>query len=248
MVPAPFWEAADALDRAGMSEIRHIEGLYAFWDELISRHSGLLIDNCASGGRRIDIETTRRSIPLWRSDYQCFTGFNLTGVQNQTHGLAPWVPLSSGSCDTIDQYAFRSAFGPGRVTTANVDERKPTPDSLVERLRKLTDEQREVSQYFYGDFYPLLDYSLNDDVWSLWQYDRPDLGEGLILAFRRHLSPFVGLDAKLQALDRDAVYEIQSFDGDEIRRASGSELLEHGLPISINEMPGSAVFIYRRLS
>lgn len=248
MVPAPFWEAADAPDRAGMSEIRHIEGLYAFWDELLSRHPGLLIDNCASGGRRIDIETTRRSIPLWRSDYQCFAGFNLTGVQNQTHGLAPWVPLSSGSCDTIDQYAFRSAFGPGRVTTANVDEREPVPDSLVERFRKLTDEQREVSQYFYGDFYPLLEYSLNDDVWSLWQYDRPDLGEGLILAFRRHLSPFVGLDAKLQALDRDAVYEIRSFDGDEIRRASGSELLEYGLPISIKEMPGSAVFVYRRVS
>ena len=27
-------------------------GLYAFWDELLARHPHLMIDNCASGGRR----------------------------------------------------------------------------------------------------------------------------------------------------------------------------------------------------
>jgi alpha-galactosidase len=46
----------------------------------------LRIDSCASGGRRNDLETMRRAVPLWRSDYaevgdrtargntnQCFT-------------------------------------------------------------------------------------------------------------------------------------------------------------------------------
>ena len=33
--PSPFWRKADAPDRKGISEIRHIEGLYAFWDELL---------------------------------------------------------------------------------------------------------------------------------------------------------------------------------------------------------------------
>ena len=50
MDPRAWWKAADTPDRQGMAEIRHIEGLYAFWDGLLQRHPGLMIDNCASGG------------------------------------------------------------------------------------------------------------------------------------------------------------------------------------------------------
>jgi len=39
---APYWAAADAPDRIGMSEIRHIEGLYRFWDDLLERKPGPL--------------------------------------------------------------------------------------------------------------------------------------------------------------------------------------------------------------
>ena len=77
-----------------MTEIKHIEGLYAFWDELLARHPGLIIDNCAGGGQRIDLETISRSVPLSRSDLQCWP-FDPTREQNQTQGLAPWVPLSA---------------------------------------------------------------------------------------------------------------------------------------------------------
>ena len=54
---------ADSPDRVGMAEIGHITGLYAFWDELLARHPGLIIDNCAGGGQRIDLETIARSVP-----------------------------------------------------------------------------------------------------------------------------------------------------------------------------------------
>ena len=62
--PMPYWEANDKPDRVGISEIRHIEGLYAFWDTLLVRFPNLIIDNCSSGGRRIDLETMSRSLPL----------------------------------------------------------------------------------------------------------------------------------------------------------------------------------------
>ncbi|MCE5199024.1 MAG: alpha-galactosidase [Armatimonadota bacterium] len=245
---APFWAAADASDRVGISEIRHIEGLYAFWDGLRSRNPGLLIDNCSSGGRRIDLETNSRSIPLWRSDYQCFPGFNPTGMQNQTEGLAPWVPLSTGSCDRVDTYTFRSAFGPGIVLNDTTKGYGPSIGQPAEWLRKMVREQKEISKYFYGDFYPLLSYSQNDDVWALWQFDRPDLNEGLILAFRRQQSPFSKLDAaKLQALEPDGIYEIRSFDSDQVKQYSGTDLMEKGFPIVINEKPGSAVFVYKKV-
>ena len=49
--PLPFWRAADAEDRQGITEIRHVEGYFAYWDELLRRHPGMFIDSCASGGR-----------------------------------------------------------------------------------------------------------------------------------------------------------------------------------------------------
>ncbi|HEY3417211.1 MAG TPA: glycoside hydrolase family 36 protein, partial [Armatimonadota bacterium] len=100
--PLPYWQAMDAPDRIGMAEIRHIEGLYAMWDALRQRHPGLTIDNCASGGRRIDLETTARSFPLWRSDFSDVGGpsygYGLQiGDQLQTAGLSRWVPLHAAA-------------------------------------------------------------------------------------------------------------------------------------------------------
>jgi len=249
MPPAPFWEEADAADRIGMSEIRHIEGLYAFWDELLRRHPNLLIDNCASGGRRLDIEMTKRSIPLWRSDYQCFPGFSAAGMQNQTAGLAPWLPLNTGLCDKAGTYEFRSAFGPGIVLSSGfIDYKLPDGTAAAGWLKKMTQEQREVSKYFYGDFYPLLGYSLNEDAWALWQYDLAEAGEGAVLAFRRRESPFESLNARLKALEADAMYEIRSFDDECVTRISGGELMDKGIRIEIDEQPGTAVLIYKRIA
>ena len=71
--PLEFWQFMDAKDpdRAGMTEMRYVEGLYRMWDDILEANPHLFIDNCASGGRRIDLETMSRSIPLWRSDNTC---------------------------------------------------------------------------------------------------------------------------------------------------------------------------------
>jgi len=62
--PLGYWRGADAPDRQGISEIRHVTGYLAYWDELRRRHPNMLIDSCASGGRRNDLETMRRAVPL----------------------------------------------------------------------------------------------------------------------------------------------------------------------------------------
>jgi alpha-galactosidase len=88
----PYWRTADVPDRQGMTEIRYVEGLYAYWDDLLRRNPGLLIDNAASGGRRIDLETVSRSVPLWRSDY---FGGRMAAFQAQGVGLGLYVPLNA---------------------------------------------------------------------------------------------------------------------------------------------------------
>jgi len=229
-----------------MTEIQHVAGLYAFWDELLARHPGLIIDNCAGGGQRIDLETISRSVPLWRSDYQCWP-FDPLAMQTQTQGLAPWVPLSAAVCEAPTQYALRSALGPGLVTHWSAQTLESGANLPIDEIRQWMAEAAAMRKYFYGDFYPLLSFSLAADAWAAWQYDRPDLGEGMVVAFRRHECPFSNWQAKLQALDPASEYELFSWDDHSTRRIDGKALMTAGIGITVEEAPGSALFTYRRI-
>ncbi len=163
------------------------------------------------------------------------------------------MPLSTGCCDRPDTYAFRSALGPGIVmcTAANpsgVPEGCVTPwDAYpVEWLRAALGEQARVRPYFYGDFYPLLSYSLAEDVWAAWQFDRPDLGEGMVLALRRQHSPYCAMTARLRGLEPEGDYELRDADGEAVGRARGQELMNKGLRIEVEDQPGSRLIVYRR--
>ena len=237
----------DAPDRVGFTEIQHITGLYRFWDALLARHPGLVIDNCAGGGQRIDLEAIARSVFLWRSDLQCWP-FDPLSMQTQTQGLAPWVPLTAAVCDQPSNYAMRSALGPGLVThwsTQALDGRIELPAA---EIRRLMDEAKGMRQYFYGDFYPLLSFSLAEDAWSAWQYDRPDLQEGMVVAFRRQTAPFALWEARLQGLEPAAIYDVHAWDSALTWRCSGRELMADGFAVSIEAKPGSALFTYKRIT
>ena len=103
-------------DRQGITEIRHVEGYLAYWDELRRRHPGLLIDSCASGGRRNDLETLRRAVPLLRSDFQGpqnpSSAEMMVGNQGHTYGLSFWVPYYGTGVFYDNVYAVRSHLTP----------------------------------------------------------------------------------------------------------------------------------------
>lgn len=246
MDPRPFWDAADAPDRIGMSEIRHITGLYAMWDELRQRFPNLLIDNCSSGGRRIDLEMISRSLPLWRSDVQCWPGFGITGLQAQTQGLGLWTPLSVGCFDREDTYVFRSALGPGIIAIMYDFEQDVNKHFSTEWLRKMFGDLQAVRAYFLGDFYPLVSFSLAQDTWSAWQYHRADLNEGMVLALRRSESPFSTMSAVLHGLDPETEYEFRDLDSNETFRKTGQDLATTGVELRIEQKPGSRLLVYRK--
>ncbi len=109
MDPLDRWRAADGPDRKGITEIRHVTGYLAYWDELLRRHPGMLIDSCASGGRRNDIETMRRAVPLWRSDY----AYEAIGHQCMMYGLSLWLPFhGTGTVATRDAPYYGSGPTP----------------------------------------------------------------------------------------------------------------------------------------
>ena len=242
MPPLEYWRRNDAPDRQGLSEIKHVTGYLAFWDELRRRHPGLLMDTCASGGRRNDLETLRRSVPLHKSDMEYA---NLTAKQTQLYGLAFWEPYFGAPvypADRVDVYGFRSGIAP--MTGLGYDARRKDLDWAL--LRKLVAERAEVAANFYGDFYPLTSWSAEPDVWMAWQFDRPEEGQGMVQAFRRPRSVYETARLKLRGLDPDARYALRNLDVPGETEASGRELMEKGLALTIADQPGAVIVVYKK--
>lgn len=243
-------------DRQGINQIRYFEGFYAFWDELLKRHPHLLIDNCAGGGTKIDLETGMRSIPLWRSDYQNsnINNFDPIGIQGMTYGLSFYVPLSGGCAVRTDPYGVRSGYSPALALmwhlfvtgTWKPVEKIDDKDFDFDRVRKLLNEYLAIRDYFYGDYYPLTPYSLATDAWMAWQFDRPEQGGGIVQAFRRSDSVNDSMRYRLLGLEPNAVYTLTNLDVAGITEVTGCELLDKGIAIPINEQSGSAIIIYKK--
>jgi len=238
--PLPFWRANDAEDRRGITEIRYVEGHLAFWDELLRRHPNMLIDTCASGGRRNDIDTLRRSVPLLRSDFI----LEPTAQQNHTYGIASWIPFYGTGLNQFDAYSFRSCMCP--AINACYDMRDTKKDFAP--IRKLVKEWRTISPLFLGDFYPLTEYSPDADIWMAWQFDRADLGSGVVMAFRRPGSPYESARFKLAGLDPKARYRLRNQDSRGSSEMTGAELMDKGLVIMLANRPDSAVIVYEKTS
>lgn len=252
MDPLEFWRKNDAPDRQGITEIKHVTGYLAYWDELRRRHPDMLIDSCASGGRRNDLETMRRAVPLWRSDY----AYETTGHQCMTYGLSLWLPYHGtgtvaarnvgyyGSGKTpVEPYAFWSNATPS--LGFGIDMRVPDLDYAA--LRQLVEQWRKVIPNYYGDFYPLTSWSRDNTVWMAWQFDRPEAGEGLVQVFRRENSAYESARFRLQGLEPAARYKVTTIGkSGEAREFTGLELAEQGLPVSIPDRPDALVLLYSR--
>jgi alpha-galactosidase len=249
--------ADSAPDRQGINQARSSAGFLEFWDALLKRSPSMFIDNCYAGGQNIDLETAKRSISLWRSDYQVNQNFDPIGMQSQTYGISFWVPLSAGvvgdACreagvvKPFDPYSVRSGYSPALVvTTFGNDEKMPGDDFDYGPVRRLLNEYMSVRKYFYGDYYPLTPYNRDDTKWLAWQFDRPDLGEGMVQAFRRGNSPDGTAEYRLRGLDPKAVYELTNPDVAGTTETSGRELLDIGLSITVKDQPGAAVIIYKK--
>lgn len=237
--PMPYWEANDKPGRIGISEIRHIEGLYAFWDSLLVRFPQLLIDNCASGGRRIDLETTSRSAPLWRTDYQYGEP---NGYQCHTFGLNFYLPVHGTAIYKRDNYTFRSGLGATAVTNWEITGKNSEP---IPEIRKKIEEFKELRPYFYGDFYPLTESNTSDDAWLAYQLNRPEKKDGIILAFRRASSSLNTISVILSGLEKNQTYELFYRDSGEKIRKKGSELLK-GIDLTLQEKPSSLLISYKQ--
>ena len=233
-----YWEYNDEPNRIGMREIRHIEGLYAYWDYLLERFPNMIIDNCASGGRRLDLETMSRSIPLWRTDYQYG---EVNGYQNHTYALNFFLPLHGTGVYGGDNYNFRSSMSSAMVTNWEITSRKGSLTDLQRAIALF----KELRPYYMEDFYPLTGVKdlTGDDVWIAYQLNRPSDNTGIVMAFRRKDNTSDTLTIQLCGLNPQLRYSLFDDNTQKTSTYSGQELL-NGITITIDQPLGSLLLKY----
>jgi len=255
--PLPYWRSSDTPDRQGITEVKAIEGLYHFWGELRRRFPKLMIDNCASGGRRIDIELLRHSIPLWASDMQCGP-HDPDCSQTHNSGLSHWIPFfafgGAGAYGNephksgANTYHCRSAMATALVNGYYGLERFSLADDYPhEWLKARLQEFHTVKDCMSGDFYPLVEeIGHSKKIWSVSEFHRPDLGQAALFAFRRSESDFETACIRLKGLNPDGNYEIHDFDLKKTWMERGTILMEHGIRVELPE-PHSSRLIYLKM-
>lgn len=252
--PLGAWKTADAPDRQGMTENLYLQGYLEFWDTLLRGHPGLMIDSCASGGRRNDLETVRRSVPLLRSDYQgpqlpeqgpkgAMTADVFDGNQGHTYGLSLWLPYYGTGEMSDDAYAFRSHLCPFNVV--GTDGTHPDWPGL---RRRIADHEAIADVAFRGDFYPLTPYDKSQACWMAWEFCLPGGDRGYLQAFRRENNIQPQMSLPLRGLDPDAQYELTDRDSGKTLRLGGRELLTTGYPAYAASPRTALLVTFRKLA
>lgn len=240
LYPSFFWQTGESPEEIGLREVRHVSGLYDFLDELVRRHPGLILDNCASGGRRLDFEMMRRCVALWRSD--CCWGAKSfpRNVQTMTYGLSFWLPLHGLGANRTDDVSLRSGMGACASYAVNFRDK-----AIAAALSKHLEHYLAVRTLFAADFYPLTPWSDESDEWLAFQFHDPAKGEGVVQAFCGTGAPREGCLLKLHGLKPDKRYTITDWDhADTPVRLRGSHLMERGLEIGKHGIEGAIVLQY----
>ncbi len=232
--PDVFWKQADKEfydGRTGITENRYVTNLYKYLDGLCEKVDGLIIDNCASGGRRLDLEMTRRSVAVWRSDYNCNPHEDiLEATQAHTFGLSFWLPLTGTVVYSESEYAARSTIMPLCLETFGTVHGEHYGEYINQR------------SMMNGYYYPLSSGGYYSDRMLAMQYSDYSAQRGMALVYKRADVKQDEYNLKLNGLSVDAVYAVYDYDAPEkVMNLTGRELMSEGIKLTLPE--GEKAFI-----
>ena len=235
--PLGYWQNADRDfydGRTGICENHYVTNLYRYLDYLTENIDGLIIDNCASGGKRLDLEMAFRSIPFWRSDYNCAVHYNpFEATQSQTYGLSFWLPISGTALNMQSEYSSRSAVMPLMLMDFYANTH---PDFSFHK------EQRELMA---GRYYPLDFGSFDKNKMHAMQYSTDDGLAGTALIYKRPDVAKTEYIVKLNGLAPAKTYNIYDIDTPEtVYTVTGEELMNKGLSISLPDGEKAIFLMY----
>ncbi len=186
--PYQIWVNNEAEDRIGAIENLHVQGYLRYWDELLMNNPGLLIDSCASGGRRNDLDTMRRAVPLHYTDVT----YGIPEiVQCQIRFMFEWIPYFrlqnqfwyKPDCTVewnpfyVSEYSYLCNIGPAMTDMTRYD----SDDKAFELAHKMQAVWRDCADLMLrGDYYPLTECRKDPSDWYAAQFDDAEAGEGFV--------------------------------------------------------------------
>ncbi len=235
--PLDFWKTADKElygGRKGICENHYVTNLYRFLDFLTDNIDGLIIDNCASGGKRLDLEMTYRSVPFWRSDYNCSYHPDLfNATQSHNYGISFWLPIHGSALYMKDEYASRSDIMPFMLMDF-YSHQHPEFGFYKEQRALMT-----------ANYYPLDFGSYDSDRMMAMQYSLQDASEGTVLIYKRADVADDEYTVKLNGLVTSEVYNVYDIDNPgTIRSFTGEELMNNGITLPLPEGEKAIILMF----
>ncbi|MBJ6361484.1 alpha-galactosidase [Paenibacillus sp. GCM10012307] len=251
---------------AGDGLYEHYIGYYAVLDRIRGKHPHVLLENCASGGLRIDLgilqhtHTTFLSDPDWpEHSLQVFWGATtFLAPENSLHwSYSDWLgnhphqkfnpgdpALSLRQFDYYTRIAMLHGFG--------LSQKLPDlPGHIRERLVLHIDLYRSVVRRFVreGDMYRLTGQPQREgkgERWAAFQYAMPEGDEHLLFVFRLDRSE-ASRTILLQGLNPGDRYELQWLSEDRHWTGQGAYLAKKGLLIGNLLEEDSALIFIRKI-
>ncbi len=235
--PLEYWQKADKEfydNRKGICENHYVTNLYKYLDYICEKVPGLIIDNCASGGRRLDLEMTRRSVPVWRSDYNCAYHTDvIEATQNQTYNLSLWLPLYGTLKYCGSEYEARSSIMPLVLETFGT--------VTSEHFAKYRAQRELMSE----NYYPLTWGGYSKNKILAMQYSKESGALGTAFIYKRANVTDTQYVLKLNGLNPDAEYNVYNIDeAEKAVTLSGSDLMSKGLNVQLPEGEKALIFMF----
>ncbi len=233
--PASEWQANDPRGQAGITENLYVQGYLWFFDSLIPRFPNMMIDACAAGGGRNDLETMRRAVPLHKSD----SGYHDPEIKmSMNTALFSWFPYF-GTYAIGDEYGLRASFSSMPVLNYNV----VASNVDWKLIEKCVNEWEQVKEFYYSDYYLLTEWNVSDEEWNAWEFFDPDKGAGFFQAFRPKNSGDESLNVRLHGLRPTATYRLTDTDGRIDVTVTGAELMGKGFSVRLPAYSSAVVLI-----
>lgn len=253
--PLKFWRENEREDRQGINENFHVQGYLQYWDDLLQRNPGLWIDSCSSGGRRNDLETMRRSVPLHYTD----SSYGVQPVKLAFHHtLYQWIPYfkeftlswdletpenyqDAHADKAVDSFSFHCGMAPMIFPIINIrsSQYDHSPEVSMAAIWR-----RAASLMLYGDYHPLTPFSTSPERWVVWQFDQPENGEGLVQAIRLAECPEDRFVAHPQGLALDQDYAFENPESGERFEKTWAALAKDGFTVYLPRRSGAVWFYH----
>ena len=218
--------------RVGMMENRYARGYWALWDKLISRYPDMMLDDCAAGGGRNDIDSMRRAVPLHKTDHDYSRQDDKQSMHQSLFGWLPYFGaclVGPDQCGTVNAYMMQSTYAPWVALPCNV-----YADTLDwDCLRRYAELWQELNPYYTADYYPLTAWSRGDKAWRGWEFYDSKTDSGFLQLFRPANAAETHRAIRLKGLDPEATYELWNRETDEKITLPAATLLTTGFSVEL---------------